>query len=73
MINRKIGDSMAFTGGAEITPVATVSRYYMPGSMNNGDKVFEITQETSRGTVQTVMLSPQTMEAILKWGKEVNG
>jgi hypothetical protein len=68
MINRHIGESMAFTGGAEIPPRATIIRYYMPGSTLNSDKAFEIIQETARGTVQTVILSPQTMEAILKWG-----
>lgn len=70
MINRKIGETIVITGGAEISPQVTVTQHYMPGSLNNGDKSFEIVQETFRGSVQTVILSPQTIEAVLKWGAQ---
>jgi hypothetical protein len=58
------------TGGAEISSKVSVTQHYMPGSFNNGHKAFEITQESIRGSVQTVTLSEETLEAIIKWGKE---
>jgi hypothetical protein len=58
-------ETMGFTGGAEDTPIVTVGMYVAPGSMNHGEKHFIIKQNG-----QTIRLSPDTMQAILKWGCE---
>lgn len=64
---RKVGDRMAFTGGAEDTPIVQVSRFISDGfesSMNDGDITLEIHQGN-----QKVQVSPETIQSILNWYK----
>ena len=60
-MNRKLGDQMSFTGGAEHTPKVTVARWPVTG-MHYGDRTFLIEQEG-----HIIFLSPETMKAILQW------
>jgi hypothetical protein len=62
---KKIGETMLFSNGAEITPAVTVDRFYAEGSMHHLNTTFTIRQNG-----QTVQLSPETMRAILKWYQE---
>ena len=60
---KKVGDTMAFTGGAEDTPVVIVGACDSShGPMHMGDKVLIITQDKVK-----VVISPQTLESILAW------
>jgi hypothetical protein len=70
IIARDIGEGQKFEGGAELPIQVAIARYYMPGSMVNSDKAFEIFQEDHRGKMQKITISPQTLEAIIKWGKK---
>jgi hypothetical protein len=60
---QKIGSTMTFTGGAEASTTVQVSRCASPLSLHHGDPTFLIEQ----GEVRFVILSPETMKAILKW------
>jgi hypothetical protein len=61
---QKIGSTMTFTGGAEVSPTVQVSRFVSPlGRFHYGDPTFLIKQ----GEDRFVILSPETMKAILKW------
>lgn len=62
MPRKIVGDSVAITGGAEVTPTVTVQRFVMPGSINNGNITLRIDQYG-----RYVYLSPETMRDILKW------
>jgi hypothetical protein len=59
---RKVGERCAFSGGAEHTPIVRVVRFQEPRSLHNGDKSLAIIQNG-----QTVLVSPETMKAILDW------
>ena len=54
---------MMFTGGAEPTPSVEVVNYRSPSSMNDGKPTFKITQ----GMGDIILISPDTMKAILAW------
>lgn len=56
------GSTMAFSGGAEETPIVKVSRFRAPGSLNDGRPTLIIIQNN-----HATQLSPETMRAILKW------
>lgn len=60
---RKQGETMMFTGGAEPTPSVEVTRFQAHGSMNDGKPTLKITQ----GVEGYVLLSPDTIKAILAW------
>ena len=62
ILPRQVGESMSFSGGAELTPTATVARFVSPGSMHHADVNLRIHQGD-----RYVNLSPETMAAILKW------
>lgn len=71
VIKRSLGEKMYFTGGAENTPMVTVGFFNAPLSLNHGEKNFRIRQfnpETRRE--EMVILSMETMRAILQWGEE---
>ena len=59
---RQVGDTMSFSGGAEVTPTVTVQRFVMPGSLHHADVNFRIHQGD-----RYIYLSPETMKAILEW------
>ena len=68
---RELGSKMGFTGGAEPTPFVTVTSFNAPGSMHHGDTTFMISHDPPRedGTItgSGIMVSPETMRAILAW------
>lgn len=59
---RSQGESMGFSGGAEVTPIVKVTRFRAPGTMHDNDPTLQITQGN-----QSIQLSPGTMQAILAW------
>lgn len=61
-MSRKLGESIHFTGGAEVTPRVEVTRFYSPNSMNHQEKTLMIQQGHA-----AVQLSPATLKAILEW------
>jgi hypothetical protein len=61
-VSRKLGESIHFTGGAEVTPRVEVSRFYSPDSLNHMDKTLNIQQGHAM-----VQLSPATLKAIIEW------
>jgi hypothetical protein len=61
-MSKKLGDSMIFTGGAEQSPTAIVSKWNCPGSMHNGETTLKILSGAT-----SIELSPDTMRAILAW------
>jgi hypothetical protein len=64
---RKVGDRMAFSGGAEDTPIVQVTRFISDGfesSMNDGDTTLQIHQGN-----KMIQLSPETIQDILDWYK----
>lgn len=63
-IQRKVGEQMSFTGGAEDTPLVTVSKFIRPFSLHHGDKMLTIEQNGV-----CILLSPETMKAILHWAE----
>lgn len=59
---KNLHDKMMFTGGAEATPTVQVVKFRCPGSLHSGDRALIIEQEG-----ESVMISPETMQAILDW------
>ena len=59
---KNLHDKMSFTGGAELTPTVEVVKFRCPGSMNDGDRAIIIEQGG-----ESVMISPETLQAILNW------
>ena len=59
---RDLNERMMFSGGAEETPTIQVVRFRCPGSMNDGNRSLFIEQAG-----ESVMISPETMQAILDW------
>lgn len=62
---KKLNDSMAFSGGAEETPLVRVARFRAPGSLHDRSVTLFIQQGSN-----TIHLSPDTMRAILAWYDE---
>ena len=62
---KKSGEMMCFTGGAEASPLVKVGKYHCAGSVNDGKPSLYIAQ----GEKDVVILSPETMQAILEWYK----
>lgn len=71
MINRKVAESISITDGPEMNISVAIMQCYMPGSDQNNHKSFEITQISPRGIIQTITISPQTLQKILNWGKKL--
>ena len=65
---RSLNESMSFTGGAEVTPTVRVVRFQCPGSLNNAQPSLLIEQGD-----HAVMVSPETLRAILDWYQESPG
>jgi hypothetical protein len=61
-MSRKLGDSITFTGGAEVSPKVEVTRFYSPNSMNHMEKTLHIQQGHA-----AIQVSPATLKAILEW------
>lgn len=61
-MSRKLGESITFTGGAEVSPKVEVTRFYAAGSLNHMDRTLHIQQGHA-----AVQLSPATLKAILEW------
>ena len=66
---KQIGDKMLFSGGAEETPRVEVVQWINSGSLHDGDLTFVISQGEGPGRT-SIVLSPETMKAILKWYEE---
>lgn len=74
---------MTFTGGAEVSPTVQVSRFVSPLSLHQESRIAVIATVSKRsnhleilldalllikqGEDRFVILSPETMKAILKW------
>jgi hypothetical protein len=65
MVNKPIGSSMCFTGGAEpCTPIVSVVRSTYHGA-DPGDRAILI--DTGKGPIE---LSEETLRTILRWVNE---
>lgn len=66
MITKEDGESIAFTGGNELTPIVTIRKAWKaPGNhRDSSEKILSIVQENDE-----VWLSLGTLKAILKWAE----
>jgi hypothetical protein len=68
----KPAERCSISNGAEPTPTVEAGHYFCPGSMHDGDRTIKITQYNAYSCKEeSVILSPETMKAIIRWNEGV--